>query len=62
MRKHLTLPNLLRLIGTLQLLALWLWGLAAWTWGGWLWTLGTLLLSTLYIAVWLGLNDREAKP
>ncbi len=61
MRTRVTLPLLLRIVGTLQLLALWLWGLLACLYGGWGWTLATLLLSTGYIAVWLGLNDREAK-
>ena len=30
MRKYLTLPNLFRVIGTAQLLALYAWGLGAW--------------------------------
>jgi hypothetical protein len=50
MRRHLTLANLLRVAFTAQLFVLYAWGL-------WRWTLGTLIISTLLIAIELRLEN-----
>ncbi len=62
MRTRITLPLVLRIIGTLQLLAIWLWGLTAFLYASWWWTLLTLVVSTVWIMLLLAAIDREAKP
>lgn len=59
---RITLSFVLRIIGTLQLLALWLWGLTAFLYFSWWWTLLTLVLSTAWIMLVLWANDREVSP
>lgn len=56
MRTRVTLPLVLRIVGTIQLLALWAYGL-------WRWTIGTLIISTLWImlALWWDERNRVAK-
>jgi hypothetical protein len=54
MKRYLTLANLLLLVGTVQLLALWVYGLLHWL-------IGTLIVSTLWIAVLLAWEERRAK-